>query len=199
MTLYKGNIRRHPSLSLAAEERFDLWIWTHGAFQWLISHVSYNATWTYSSNTLKYTPSLVISRFKRNETMATPSKKIKMDETATRRPNMDLSTSYDVECDICTGTKRKAVKCCLECDVSCCDAHYKTHNVRLPGQNHKIVDIGQAQERICSQHKKPVVLFCQTDKKCVCFLCTEGEHKDHTTAPISEEREKKQVRRKNDF
>lgn len=120
------------------------------------------------------------------------AKKQKMD---TGRPSLDLSTPHDVECEICAGTKLKAVSCCPKCCVFCCDAHCKTHNDSFPGQNHKMVDMGQAEEIVCFQHKKPLMLFCQTDKTFVCLLCTKDEHTGHNTAAIFTEREKKQVRR----
>ncbi|XP_063051958.1 tripartite motif-containing protein 29-like [Engraulis encrasicolus] len=63
----------------------------------------------------------------------------------------------DVACDVCTGRKLKAVKSCLECLLSYCDTHLKTHN-ELVGKNHTVIDTtGQLQERICSRHKKTAV------------------------------------------
>ncbi|KAL2092721.1 hypothetical protein ACEWY4_012519 [Coilia grayii] len=60
----------------------------------------------------------------------------------------------EVACDVCTGRKLKAVKSCLECLLSYCDTHLKTHN-ELIGRKHTVVDAtGQLQERICSRHKK---------------------------------------------
>ncbi|KAL2092768.1 hypothetical protein ACEWY4_012566 [Coilia grayii] len=88
----------------------------------------------------------------------------------------------DVECDVCTGGKVKAVKSCLECLVSYCDTHLKTHNELNPGRNHTVIDAtGQLQERICSRHKKVFEIFCRTDQSCVCYLCTMDDHKGHDT------------------
>ncbi|XP_062398974.1 E3 ubiquitin/ISG15 ligase TRIM25-like isoform X2 [Sardina pilchardus] len=100
----------------------------------------------------------------------------------------------DVECDICSGRKLKAVKSCLECVHSYCESHYKAHNELNPGRNHKVVDAtGQLQERICAQHGKPLEIFCCTDQSCVCFLCLVNEHKGHNTESTSAGRKEKQT------
>src|SRR4029434_646846 len=101
----------------------------------------------------------------------------------------------DVECDVCTGTKLKAVKSCLDCLVSYCETHYKAHNELNPGRKHKVTDAtGQLQERICTQHEKPLEIFCRTDLSCVCLLCLVDEHKGHDTVSASAGRREKQVR-----
>ncbi|XP_031426981.1 tripartite motif-containing protein 16-like [Clupea harengus] len=100
----------------------------------------------------------------------------------------------DVECDVCTGTKLKAVKSCLECLVSYCETHYKVHNDIHPGRKHKVIDAtGQLQERICTQHEKPLEIFCRTDLSCVCLLCLVDEHKGHDTVSASAGRREKQT------
>ncbi|XP_076127556.1 tripartite motif-containing protein 16-like [Alosa pseudoharengus] len=100
----------------------------------------------------------------------------------------------DVDCDVCTGRKLKAVKSCLECLVSYCETHYKAHNELNPGRKHKMVDaIGQLQERICTQHEKPLEVFCRTDQSCVCLFCLVDEHKGHDTVSASEGKLEKQA------
>ncbi|XP_062400071.1 tripartite motif-containing protein 16-like protein isoform X2 [Sardina pilchardus] len=60
----------------------------------------------------------------------------------------------DVECDSCTGRKRKAVKSCLVCLLSYCETHLQLHG-ELSGKRHNVVDVtGQLQDKICAQHQK---------------------------------------------
>uniref|UniRef100_A0A3B1KK57 RING-type domain-containing protein n=1 Tax=Astyanax mexicanus TaxID=7994 RepID=A0A3B1KK57_ASTMX len=47
-----------------------------------------------------------------------------------------------VECDICTGKKQKAVKSCLECLVSYCEAHIQSHCKSSPSKKHQLTPAG---------------------------------------------------------
>uniref|UniRef100_A0A673GXT4 Uncharacterized protein n=1 Tax=Sinocyclocheilus rhinocerous TaxID=307959 RepID=A0A673GXT4_9TELE len=46
----------------------------------------------------------------------------------------------DVECDICTGRKHKAVKSCLVCLESYCQTHFERHQEFRSGKRHKVID-----------------------------------------------------------
>ncbi|XP_041955788.1 tripartite motif-containing protein 16-like isoform X2 [Alosa sapidissima] len=109
-------------------------------------------------------------------------------------PPVEYAGPGEVECDLCTGRKLKAVKSCLDCLLSYCETHYKVHNDVNPGRKHKMIDAtGQLQERICAQHEKPLEIFCRTEQTCVCFLCMVDEHKGHDTVSASAGRKEKQT------
>ncbi|XP_076123374.1 tripartite motif-containing protein 16-like protein [Alosa pseudoharengus] len=98
----------------------------------------------------------------------------------------------DVECDVCTGKKRRAVKSCLECLVSYCESHFKVHNEVTP-RKHSVIDAtGQLQERICSEHKKVLEIFCRTDQISIFLMCTMDGHKGHDTVTVAAEMHTKQ-------
>ncbi|XP_073677392.1 tripartite motif-containing protein 16-like [Garra rufa] len=99
----------------------------------------------------------------------------------------------DVECDICTGRKHKAVKSCLVCLESYCQTHFERHEEFRSGKRHKMTDATeQLQQMICRQHNKLLEVFCRTDQQCVCVLCMTDEHKNHETVSTAAERTEKE-------
>ncbi|XP_003201315.1 tripartite motif-containing protein 16 [Danio rerio] len=101
--------------------------------------------------------------------------------------------SGDVECDVCTGRKLKAVKSCLVCLNSYCQHHLQQHQTLFRSKKHKLTDAtGRLQEMICTKHEEPLKIYCRTDQQCVCYLCTMDEHKNHETVTAAAERTEKQ-------
>ncbi|XP_058872235.1 tripartite motif-containing protein 16-like [Acipenser ruthenus] len=114
-----------------------------------------------------------------------------------RRLNPPPAQSYagpgDVPCDFCTGRKFKAVKSCLTCLASYCEAHVKPHYEGAAFKRHKLVNaIENLEQKLCAEHQKVFEVFCRTDQTCICWLCADKEHKSHDTVSAEAERSVKQ-------
>ncbi|XP_050986846.1 tripartite motif-containing protein 16 [Labeo rohita] len=125
----------------------------------------------------------------RNTILAEVVEKLKK----TKLPADCYAGAGDVQCDVCTGTKYKAVKSCLMCHESYCQTHFDRHEEFHSRKPHKVTDAtGRLQEMICQKHEKILEVFCRTDQKCICVLCTMDEHKNHDIVSAAAQRTEKQ-------
>ncbi|XP_035988861.1 E3 ubiquitin-protein ligase TRIM21-like [Fundulus heteroclitus] len=100
----------------------------------------------------------------------------------------------EVPCDVCTGTKLKALKSCLVCLLSYCQTHLEPHLTTPRLKKHQLMEpVENLEDRMCLQHDKPLELFCRTDQTCVCSLCPVLDHKNHEFVPLREESEGKKA------
>ncbi|XP_035856020.1 E3 ubiquitin-protein ligase TRIM39-like [Sander lucioperca] len=105
-----------------------------------------------------------------------------------------VSKPGEVPCDVCTGTKLKALKSCLVCLASYCETHLEPHLTMSGLKRHQLIDpVENLEGRMCTKHDKPLELFCKTDQTCVCMLCTVLDHKTHDVVPLKEEYEEKKA------
>ncbi|XP_048019352.1 tripartite motif-containing protein 16-like [Megalobrama amblycephala] len=137
-----------------------------------------------------FTPRPVLGK---NTMLAEVVEKLKQTKLQAARPAQCYTESGDVECDICTGDKNKAIKSCLVCLNSYCQNHLEQHETFFKNKKHNLMDAtGRLQEMICPQHEKLLEIFCRTDQNCICYLCMVDEHKNHDTVSAAAERTEKQ-------
>uniref|UniRef100_A0A3Q3QR45 B30.2/SPRY domain-containing protein n=1 Tax=Monopterus albus TaxID=43700 RepID=A0A3Q3QR45_MONAL len=105
----------------------------------------------------------------------------------------------EVVCDVCAATSLqvKALKSCLVCLTSYCDAHLEPHHRVATLKLHKLIDPAMnLQDRMCKKHERLLEMFCKDEQKCVCRFCTETEHKDHQAVGIEDESGERKVQMK---
>ncbi|XP_051257808.1 E3 ubiquitin-protein ligase TRIM39 [Dicentrarchus labrax] len=102
----------------------------------------------------------------------------------------------EVVCDVCAATSLqvKALKSCLVCLTSYCEAHLEPHQRVATLKIHKLIEpVKNLQDRMCKKHERLLEMFCRDEKKCVCQFCTETEHKDHQYVTIQDESGKRKI------
>uniref|UniRef100_A0A3P9AW39 Nuclear factor 7, brain-like n=1 Tax=Maylandia zebra TaxID=106582 RepID=A0A3P9AW39_9CICH len=100
----------------------------------------------------------------------------------------------EVPCDICTGTRLRALKSCLVCLTSYCETHLEPHLTVKGLKRHQLIEpVENLEGRMCMKHDKHLELFCKTDQTSVCTLCSVLDHKTHEFVPLREESEEKKT------
>lgn len=102
-----------------------------------------------------------------------------------------------VPCEQCLDEPQPAVKTCLICEASLCQAHLSKHNARAFHQEHILVEVGagREEERRCRDHGKLLECYCLREEKCICVLCSmAGAHKSHEVITMKEGHDKELVR-----
>ncbi|KAL7841532.1 hypothetical protein SRHO_G00252230 [Serrasalmus rhombeus] len=102
----------------------------------------------------------------------------------------DFAKPGDIPCDACIGRKIKALKSCLSCPGSFCEAHLRHHRKVKTMAKHKLVDpVHHLEEKLCRKHERLLEAYCCNDHMCVCRECADAGHKTHDI--ISADREYK--------
>nr|XP_040038943.1 E3 ubiquitin-protein ligase TRIM39 [Gasterosteus aculeatus aculeatus]XP_040038945.1 E3 ubiquitin-protein ligase TRIM39 [Gasterosteus aculeatus aculeatus] len=102
-----------------------------------------------------------------------------------------------VFCDVCVGTQREALKSCLVCLTSYCESHLEPHLRVATLKIHKLIEpVAMLENRMCKRHQRLLELFCRSDQRCVCVLCTETDHRCHDTVPVERESKEKKAQMK---
>uniref|UniRef100_UPI00358F5A3F E3 ubiquitin-protein ligase TRIM7-like n=1 Tax=Myxine glutinosa TaxID=7769 RepID=UPI00358F5A3F len=57
----------------------------------------------------------------------------------------------------------------------------------VPGVNEekmKLTSVVNVEERRCTEHGKPIQLYCKDDESLMCVMCLVGQHKNHEVVPV---------------
>ncbi|CAL8332451.1 unnamed protein product [Boreogadus saida] len=106
----------------------------------------------------------------------------------TREEEGSVARPGQVPCDVCRGSKLRALKTCMVCLVSYCRRHLEPHR-RVPGLvRHQLEEpLPNLAGRVCQKHNKVLEVFCREEQVCVCVLCMKEEHLTHQTVSLEEE------------
>uniref|UniRef100_UPI00358FC5C9 E3 ubiquitin-protein ligase TRIM8-like isoform X2 n=1 Tax=Myxine glutinosa TaxID=7769 RepID=UPI00358FC5C9 len=92
-----------------------------------------------------------------------------------RRVKSGVNESH---CEFCN---KEAAKRCVPCEILCCEQHLKPHQHK----GHKMVDLGvKTKELRCTEHGKPIQLYCKDDGSLMCLMCTGGKHQNHNVVAV---------------
>ncbi|XP_068579738.1 E3 ubiquitin-protein ligase TRIM21-like [Cebidichthys violaceus] len=140
----------------------------------------------------KIRPELLVNTF--ISEMAAQFRQSAQQKASSSSSEQQAAKPGEVPCDVCTGTKLKALKSCLVCLVSYCETHLEPHLTTSVLKRHQLIDpVENLEGRMCMEHDKLLELFCKTDQMCVCMLCTVLDHKNHDVVPLEEEYEGKKA------
>ncbi|KAM4892728.1 E3 ubiquitin-protein ligase Midline-1-like isoform 1-T2 [Sylvia borin] len=113
------------------------------------------------------------------------------------RESLEREETGVVLCEHCLDGSQPAVKTCLVCEASLCQAHLSKHNAKGFHQEHVLVEVGagQAEERRCAHHGKLLECYCLREEMCVCILCSiAGAHRGHEVITMREGHDKQLVK-----
>ncbi|KAM8798877.1 E3 ubiquitin/ISG15 ligase TRIM25-like [Eudromia elegans] len=121
------------------------------------------------------------------ETFLGTTSKRKEDE---RSPKEEEKEEEVIPCDFCLDQPQPAVKICLTCDSSLCQAHLNKHEAKALQSGHILVEPGagrSAGEWRCQEHGRPLECLCENDGTYICLLCSiEGSHRSHHIITLKE-------------
>ncbi|XP_041650645.1 E3 ubiquitin-protein ligase TRIM21-like [Cheilinus undulatus] len=137
-------------------------------------------------------PELKVNTFIKE--MAAQFRQSAQQKSSSSSSERQVSKPGEVPCDVCTGTKLKALKSCLVCLASYCETHLEPHVTMSGLKKHQLIDpVENLEDRMCEKHDKLLELFCKNDQRCVCMMCTVLDHKNHSVVPLKDEYEGKKT------
>uniref|UniRef100_A0A3Q2PFS3 RING-type domain-containing protein n=1 Tax=Fundulus heteroclitus TaxID=8078 RepID=A0A3Q2PFS3_FUNHE len=95
---------------------------------------------------------------------------------------------WGVSCDLCLGVRGGAVKSCLICLASYCEAHLEPHRRAEALKWHKLIrPVVSLENRARRKHSKLKEFFCRRERTSVCAACLRDDHVTHDVVSVEEE------------
>lgn len=119
---------------------------------------------------------------------------LKTDPATVPEAPAEVVKAGEVSCDLCAVIKRRAVKSCLVCLASYCDAHLELHYQSEDLGRHLLISVVKNLEgSVCRVHGKPLDRYCRSDHACLCTMCVQTEHRGHHIISVHREAAKRKV------
>ncbi|MEQ2198962.1 hypothetical protein XENOCAPTIV_021569, partial [Xenoophorus captivus] len=119
--------------------------------------------------------------------------------TCSSASSLSAAKPGEIVCDVCAATSMqvRALKSCLVCLTSYCEAHLEPHRTVATLKLHKLMEpVKNLQDRMCKKHERLLEMFCREEQMCVCQFCTETTHKDHQAVTIEDESKERKIHMK---
>ncbi|XP_068597670.1 E3 ubiquitin/ISG15 ligase TRIM25-like [Brachionichthys hirsutus] len=123
-----------------------------------------------------------------NGSLQSKVKDLTTNKPATSPSSAAKSSALTIHCDHCIEAPSVAVRTCLTCDASLCQAHALVHRQRSALREHTVVEVtGDPLSLKCREHREEHKLFCMEERVPVCCLCVlVGMHKNHKAHQLHE-------------
>ncbi|TNN53397.1 E3 ubiquitin/ISG15 ligase TRIM25 [Liparis tanakae] len=104
----------------------------------------------------------------------------------------------EAACDVCAAAAASprvgALKSCLVCLTSYCEAHLEPHRRVATLMAHRLIaPAADLQARLCREHDRLLEMFCRDEREPVCRFCTETRHRGHRAVAVEDESRERKV------
>uniref|UniRef100_A0A8C6SCX8 Uncharacterized protein n=1 Tax=Neogobius melanostomus TaxID=47308 RepID=A0A8C6SCX8_9GOBI len=110
-----------------------------------------------------------------------------------------ISQTWDTKavckCPLCNKSFSIRPELCVNTLLSEMISHHLQPHLSAPRlKRHQLMEpVDDLEDRMCPTHDRPLELYCSTDQKAICVVCSALEHKNHTLVSLKEAFEQEKV------